>query len=174
MVTSFANRTAVNGRMFLGTRRIKYLMAFSPGFEICIEHHLYLDRWLVGGTLKRQMDRAAARDIIRKNMIGQTKTSVEATSPGPLQKEIQWKQWEEKFINYAKAHIGASGVPLSYVIQENDTPCTSITYPDFVSKTIVCAPLSGEFYDADKTTVFNMIFFDYSRPTIRRLGKRNP
>ena len=47
-------------------------------------------------------------------MIRQTKTSAEAASPGPLQKETQWKHWEEKFTNYAKAHIGASGVPLSF------------------------------------------------------------
>ena len=158
MATSFANRTAVNGRMFLGTRRIKYLKSFS---------HWVRDFYrtssipsIVGlseETFKFQMDRAAARDIIRRNMIRQTKTSAEAASPGPLQKETQWKHWEEKFSNYAKAHIGASGVPLLYVIRENDTPLTSTNYPDFVSKTIACAPLSGEFYDADKTTVFNMI-----------------
>jgi len=86
-----------------------------------------------------------------------TKTSAEAASPGPLQKEIHRKHWEKKFTNYAKAHIGASGVPLSYVIRDNDQPLPTITYPDFVAKTIACAPLSGEFYDADKKTVFNMI-----------------
>ena len=158
MATSFANRTALNGRMFLGTRRIKYLKAFA---------HWVRDFYrtssipsIVGlseETFKLQMDRAAARDIIRRNMMKQTKTSAEAASPGPLQKETQWKHWDEKFSNYARAHIGANGVPLSYLIRENDTPLTSINYPDFVSKTIACAPLSGEFYDADKTTVFNMI-----------------
>jgi len=158
MATSFANRTAVNGRMFLGTRRIKYLKAFT---------HWIRDFYRVSSipsiaglskeSFKSQMDRAASRAIVRKNMEKQTKTSAEAASPGPLQKETQWNHWEEKFTNYAKAHIGARGVPLSYVIRDNDQPRPTITYPDFVAQTIACAPLSGEFYDADKITVSNMI-----------------
>ena len=116
MATSFANRSAVNGRMFLGTRRTKYLKAFSHWIRDFYRTSSVPS--IVGlseETFKYQMDRAAARDIVRKNMIRQTKTSAEAASPGPLQKETQWKHWEEKFTNYTKAHIGASGVPLSYV-----------------------------------------------------------
>ena len=117
MATSFASRTANNGRMFFGTRRIKFLKAFT---------HWIRDFYRVSGvpeivglsavTFKAQLDRAAARAIVRKNMESQTKTSAEAASPGPLENEKQWKHWEEKFVNYAKAHIGADGVPLSYVI----------------------------------------------------------
>ena len=158
MATSFANRTAQNGRMYLGTRRIKYLKALAHWVQDFYRTSSFPT--IVGLSeeiFKSQMDRAAAREVIRKNMIRQAKTSAEAASPGPLQKETQWKHWEETFTNYARAHIGASGVPLSYVIRDNDTPLASTTYPDFVSRTIACAPLSGEFYDADKTTVFNMI-----------------
>jgi len=64
--------------MFLGTRRIKCLKAFA---------HWVRDFYrassipsLVGlseETFKRQMDRAAAREIIRRNMIRKTKTSAE-------------------------------------------------------------------------------------------------
>ena len=75
-------------------------------------------------------------------MLRQIKTSAEAASPGPLQKETQWKHWEVKFSNYARAHIEASGVLLSYVIRENDKPLISTNCLDFVSKTIACAPLS--------------------------------
>ena len=52
-------------------------------------------------------------------MADQTKTSEDAASLGPLENEKQWKHWEEKFANYARSHIGASGVPLSYFIREN-------------------------------------------------------
>ena len=31
------------------------------------------------------------------------------------------------------------------------------THPDFINKSIACAPLSGEYFDADKVAVFNMI-----------------
>jgi hypothetical protein len=108
-------------------------------------------------TFKAQLDRAAARAIVRKNMESQTKTSAEAASPGPLENEKQWKHWEEKFVNYAKAHIGADGVPLSYVIREEAQPDVDGDHSDFVTKTVACAPLSGEYYDADKASVFNMI-----------------
>jgi len=92
MATSFAKRTALNGRMFLGTRRIKYLKAFAHWVRAFYRTSSIPS--IVGlseETFKRQMDGAAARDIIRRNMLRQTKTSVETASPGPLQKETQWK-----------------------------------------------------------------------------------
>jgi hypothetical protein len=46
---------------------------------------------------------------------------------------------------------------LSYVVRENDTPDRNLNNPDFISKTVACAPLYGEHYDADKLTVFNFI-----------------
>ena len=94
MLTSFANRTAVNGRMFLGTRRIKKLKTFSHWIRNFYRTSSVPS--IVGlseETFKRQIDRAAAGDIIRKNMIRQTKTSAEAASPGTLQKETQWRHW---------------------------------------------------------------------------------
>ena len=88
MATSFASRTALNGRMHFGTRRIKYLKAFT---------HWIRDFYRVSGEptivglsediFKPQLDRAAARAVVRKNMESQTKTSAEAASPGPLENE---------------------------------------------------------------------------------------
>ena len=31
----------------------------------------------------------------------------------PILSEKFWKKWEEKFINYARPHIGSNGIPLS-------------------------------------------------------------
>ncbi len=53
--------------------------------------------------------------------------------------------------------MGSSGIPLSYVICKNDSPDRSQGNPDFISKTVACAPLHGEHYDTDKLTVFNLI-----------------
>ena len=63
----------------------------------------------------------------------------------------------EKFTNYSRSRNGASGVPLSYVICENDHPDNTGNHPDFVTKTVACAPLPVEYYMADRTSVFNMI-----------------
>ena len=69
MATSFSGRTALNGRMHFGTRQIKYLKAFN---------HWIRDFYRVSGVptivglaednFKPQLDRAAARAIVRKNM----------------------------------------------------------------------------------------------------------
>ena len=48
-------------------------------------------------------------------------------------------------------------MPLSYVIRENDQPDNTGNHPDFVTETVACALLTGEYYMADRTSVFNMI-----------------
>jgi hypothetical protein len=106
-----------------------------------------------------QLLRALARAEIRNNIKNGSSTAAEAATPGPLESEKEWKQWEERFTNYAQTQLGSNGVPLSYVIRENDTPdiTPNEPFPDFISKTISCAPLNGEYFEADKRTVFNML-----------------
>ena len=46
-----------------------------------------------------------------------------------------------------------NGVPLSYVISENDNlPTAGRQYTSFVNATVYCAPLSSSYYDTDKKT----------------------
>ena len=156
--TDWASRTQGNGRFHIGTRRSKMLQAFV---------HWVQDFQRVSGevsiiglnenSFKLQLHRALARSVIRKNLKDQTSSASDAASPGPLESERKWKQWEENFINYARTHMGANGIPLSYVIREDDAPKINGTFTDFISQTIDCAPLSGEFYLADRLSVFNML-----------------
>ena len=48
--------------------------------------------------------------------------------------EKMWKEWEEKFLNYLRCLLGANGVPLVYVIRENDAPNHTTNHPDFVDR----------------------------------------
>ena len=158
MSKDLTSRSQPNGRIIVGIKRTKLLKGFAHWTE---------DFYRVSGTpdiegLNQATFRAALsialkREEIRANLRKQTKTAADAASPGPLESERKWKAWEEKFNNYCRAHIGAAGIPLSYVIRENDTPDTNGTHPDFMSKTIACAPLSGEYYESDRLAVFNMI-----------------
>lgn len=159
MASAFANRTQQAGRIIFGTRRTKLLKAFS---------HWVDDFYRVSSvpsivglsevSFKFQLHRALARDEVRKNLKSQTKTTADAASPGPLKNEREWKQWEEKFTNYCASHLGANGIPLSYVIRKDDEPAANPDdYPEFIHRTVACAPLTGEYYNADKLTVFNMI-----------------
>ena len=158
MASDFGGRTVNNGRINFGTRRTKsikatvhwvqdfYRTSESPTIVGLNEH-----------SFKAQLERALARAEIRKTLDSKSSTASKAADPGPLKSEKQWKEWEEKFINYARCQLGANGIPLSYVIRENEDPDNNGEHPDFVNKTIACAPLNGEYYDADKLAVFNMV-----------------
>ena len=106
-------------------------------------------------TFKASLRAAEVRDGIRKSLKGQALPNAEDT--GVFKAEKHWKEWKERFVNYTRCHIGALGVPLSYVIRENDAADVTGTHTDFINKSIACAPLSGEYFDADKVAVFIMI-----------------
>ena len=158
MATEWAGRTQQNGRITFGVRRtklLKGLMHWVQDFYRVsgVPHVNNLDR----NKFILQLQRALAREDIRSNMREQTKIAANASSPGPLDSERKWKIWEEKFITYTRSHLGANGIPLSYVIRKDDQARTDGNFSDFLSQTIECAPLSGEYYMADRVTVFNML-----------------
>ena len=97
------------------------------------------------------------RALAQTTMICNTKLAAEAADPGKLDSENKWKQWEERFINYLSVQLGSRGVPLSYVIRDNDALDVTTTFTSFITKSIKCAPLAGEFYIADRQLVFHMI-----------------
>jgi hypothetical protein len=153
---SFAARRT--GKIIFGTNRSKFLKALAHWVQ---DFHRVSGtpsiEGLSEGTFTEQLRRAQTRNKIRKALKSNDVPS--ESSPGPLEKESKWKEWEEKFVNYLRLHLGANGVPLSYVIRANDDPDTEDiwTQTDFIRETVACAPLSGEFYDADKLTVYNLI-----------------
>lgn len=158
MSSDFANRTQANGRFYFGTLRTKRLKALTHWVQDF--YRVSSDPSIVGLSevlFKSELERALARHEIRKSLRNLTKTATEAASPGSLEHEKKWKEWEEKFVNYAGIHLGVNGVPLSYVIRENEDPDHDGNFSDFITKTVACAPLSGEYFDADKLAVFNMI-----------------
>ena len=175
--TDWSSRTATR-RIFIGTRRLKLLQALVHWVKDF--QRISSMPSIVGlnqNSFKSQLSCALERATIRKTLKEQSKTAAEAASPGPLESERKWKVWEEKFTNYLRAQIGANGIPLSYVIREEETPETGTTYPDFISETIARAPLNGEFYEADRMAVFNaLISFTTDQPSgdwIKNTTKHN-
>ena len=143
MSSSFSNRTANNGRIIFGTKRTKLLKAtihwVQDFFRISSTPSVV---GLSELTFKAELDTSLARASIRENMSKNTSCNSDAANPGALKSEKDWKQWEEKFTNYTGSYIGANGIPLSYVIRENDAPADlNDEYPDFITKTVACAPL---------------------------------
>ena len=156
MAKTFAGRTAASGKIIFGTNRTKWLkpiIHWVQDFYRISETPtiVNMDESAFKASLRTAESRDKIRQTIRDNDIPSD------ASPGPLERESKWKEWEEKFVNYLRLHLGPSGVPLSYVIRENDEPDVTTVYPEFISKTIACSPLSGEYFDADKLTVYNFI-----------------
>jgi hypothetical protein len=156
MAKSFASRTQNNGRMIFSTNKTKALKAMTywvqDFFRISKKPTIANENEM---TFKAQIRRAETRAKIRKTLRDSDIPS--AANPGPLSKESKWKEWEEKFINFLCLHLGAKGIPLSYVICDKDEPDNETTFTDFISKTIACTPLEGEYYEADRLSVFNFI-----------------
>ena len=160
MATDWATRPTrgVVQRIFFGTRKTKYLKALTHWVEDFFR--ISARPTITGLTelqFKQQLERALARATIRENIKDQTSTAAASATPGPLESERKWKVWEDKFVNYTRIHLGANGVPLAYVIRPNEAPTIDGTFPDFLSQTIECAPLNGEYYQADRLSVFNML-----------------
>ena len=141
MASNCSSHTQANGRMDFCTRRIKNIKIFT---------HWVQDFYRISGLpsilglsdviFKPQLNRASTRDNKRKSMANLTKSSADAAYLVPLENEKQWKYWEEKFVNYTRSHIGANGVPLSYVIRENEEPDINGEHMEFINKTLACAP----------------------------------
>ena len=60
-------------------------------------------------------------------------------------------------MNFLGCILGVNGVPLLYVIRENEEPDVDGEFPSYIHEIIACAPLHGEFFLADRQTVFNLL-----------------
>ena len=179
MAKSFASRTVAGGKFFFGTNRTKWLKALVHWRQ---DFHRISDTPTIIGltemTFKQALRTAETRDKIRATL--KDNDIPRDASPGLLEREAKWKEWEEKFLNYLRLHLGANGIPLSYVVRENDNPDKITDHGDFIHQTIACAPLNGEHFDADKLTVFNFIISfttgqpsgDWVKNTMRRANGR--
>ena len=155
---SFASRVVADGRILFGLRRTKYLKGFTHFIQdFARVNELPVIQKLSKTTFRDALDIALQRAEVRSNMIRNSKLAAETANPGKLDSENKWKQWEERFINFLSVQLGTNGIPLSYIIRENDIPDTTTTFSNFISRTIACAPLNGEYYLADRRTVFQLI-----------------
>jgi hypothetical protein len=160
MAKSFVSRSVMNGKIIFGTNRSKFLKATVNWVQD--SRRVSDTPSIVGlneGTFKEQLQRADTRNKICKALKSNDVPRNQSSHAGSLDKESKWKEWEEKFVNYLRLYQGANGIPLSYIICANDDPDTNGIWnqTDFIRETIACAPLSGEYFNTDKLTVYNLI-----------------
>ena len=94
------------------------------------------------------MARAETHHQFTKNYV----TIAAAAVPKDFKKDVKWEDWAPTFWNYLNAIPGRDGIPLSYIIRDNDaqdhTPNTN-----FLDTYVMAAPLSGMAYEMDARKV---------------------
>ena len=79
-----------------------------------------------------------------------------AAKPEKLTKDIRWDDWYPSFQNYLRAIPGRNGIPLLYVIRDDDEP-NDMAKEDYLDEYVLRAKLSGEAYIADRKEVHTYI-----------------
>ena len=77
--------------------------------------------------------------------------------PGKFKDECKWPERSKAFINYLSVIPGINGIPLSYVVHKNDEPHNGVEYLTFTERMIACAPLKGQYFEADSHCVHTLL-----------------
>ena len=102
------------------------------------------------GAFREALNTASDRAEVMKVEKEQSDTTVsKAADPGKFKDERKWPEWEPAFVNYLSMIPGVSGVPLSYVVREQQEVDTSNTFDSFNERAVAYAPLTGATYQAD-------------------------
>ena len=111
---------------------------------------------------------------VRKLLHDQSDKKAKVVSPGSLVSENKSVEREPKFTNYLSTLISMNGIPLSYVIRENDAPDRTTTHANFTEECIACAPLNGIGYQSDRSAVHQaLLSFTTRQPSEKWIKSLN-
>ena len=163
---SFTKKVTAN-RIYFGARKTKKLKALvhwvQDFYRISLTPTI---EGLTDNAMNIALTTAAERAEVRKRMDSISDAASKVANPGPLISEAKWPEWEPKFVNYMSTMLGIDGIPLSYVIREDDAPDQTGPHPDFVDQCVACAPLTGVAYEADRSTVHQaLVSFTTGQPS---------
>ena len=83
-------------------------------------------------------------------------TIADAAKPEKFTSSTKWEDWAPTFINYLRAIPGRDGIPLKYVVRENNQPDPTPQL-DFLDEYINMAPLNGLSYAIDAAQVHTFV-----------------
>ena len=160
MVESFSKRSPAANRIIFGMQRIKCLismMHWAQDHQRCSKDP-DLDDIANADEFKEALLVSAQRASLRKTDAEQVDTISKAADPGKFKDEKKWSDWEPAFVNYLSTIPGARGVPLSYVVRENDAPDHETDFGnDFTACSIACAPLDDSSFRANARKVHQLL-----------------
>lgn len=102
----------------------------------------------------------SAQLILRYNShslwMERSKTISDSAKPTLFKKDTKWEEWQPTFVNYLRTISGRNGVPLSYVIRDNEDPDPTPN-PSFLDDYVAMAPLRGAAYTEDAGVVHTLL-----------------
>ena len=154
MADEFGKRTQANGRIVFGLGRTKKLIGVMHWVQDCyrasdIPNHEHFD--------EEALFEALSMAQIRKSDMELVVTNSKAADPGKFKDERKWPEWEKAFTNYLSIIPGVSGIPLSYIVREQDEPNPGMEYLTFNERMVHRAPLTGQYFIADARRVHNLL-----------------
>ena len=103
-----------------------------------------------------ELTEASQRETIRANSDESRTSRAKESSPGKLKDEQSYDKWEQGLLTMLSILQGVNGVPLCYVIREDEHQ-DGDTYPSFVDQCIIRARLQGPEFEADARTVHQIL-----------------
>ena len=76
--------------------------------------------------------------------------------PKTFTEKMKWTDWKVTLLNFLKSQPGRNGVPLSYVIRNENAPVQP-TYANFLDEYAALAPLQGRAFEHDASKVHSYI-----------------
>lgn len=159
VLKTYASRTIAAGRITSGLVRIKRMQALAHWVrdfkridqEVTIDG---LDAATFLAALSVSEERARARESDKDTAEARAKEA----SPGKLTSEKDWEKWETRLVNQLSILQGVIGVPLAYVVREDDpNPDPDRVFGTFTEECIAKCPLIGPSFEADARTVHQLI-----------------
>jgi hypothetical protein len=158
----FAEKSAAQGRIMFGLRRTNLLKAtihWAQDFRR-ISREVTLDDVADAADFRAQIETARLRAQIRKHNAEESDSLSKAADPGKLKRQKDWIAWSRGLKNYLSTILGQDGVPLNYVIRDNEAPDYTLEAEvdyDFEQLSVDSAPLNGLVFKTDARKVHQLI-----------------
>lgn len=154
MADEFGKRTTAAGKIVFGLGRTKKLVGVMHWVQDCyrandVPNHELFD--------EEALSEALSLAQIRKSDLDLVTTNSKAADPGKFKDERKWPEWEKAFTNYLSVIPGVNGIPLSYVVREQEIPTPGTEYATFNERMLNRAPLTGQYFVADTRRVHNLL-----------------
>ena len=150
MAEEFSKQMVVQGRITFGLSHIKHLMGLMHWIQDCF----YANNDPDSVTFDEEaLAKAQSHALIHKSDLNLVNTNSKVANASKFKDEHKWLKCSKAFTNYLSVIPGVNGVPLVYVVCEEEDPEDGAEYLTFTEQMIACAPLKGQYYEADSHCV---------------------